>query len=285
MATISVDNFTDAACPFAFSAEPRLTALHWYYGDQLAWTPRMIVLSEERRDGHTGPFTVEMVQAGSRRLRDAWGMPIDDTLRPYFAASVHAARAVVAARQYAPAKADALLRQLRVLNMGGGLLDDPDLIADAAAGAGIAPEDLAAWLRDPDVELQLRADMAAARDPHPAALAQPQRLSRNGDGWRYSAPSLLFTAADGRTAAVAGFQPTAAYEAVLVNLDPTVRRAAPPESAAELLAWAPWPLATAEVAEVLGIPQDEARAALVEIADEESVGQDGYWTLRVPVTV
>jgi 2-hydroxychromene-2-carboxylate isomerase len=285
VATISVENFTDAACPFAFSAEPRLTALRWYYGDQLRWTPRQIVLSEERRDGTEGPFTLEMLQGGQRRLRDAWGMPIDDTLRPYFAASVHAARAVVATWQYAPEKAEALQRRLRVLNMGGGQLDDPALIERAAVEAGIDPIDLTAWLKDPDVEIRLRADMAAARDPHPAALAQTQRLSRNGDGWRYSAPSLVFTAESGRTAAVAGFQTTGAYEAVLANLDPTLVRGPKPESVAELLDWAEWPLATAEVAEVMELSHDEARQALAEVADEDAVGQDGYWALRAPVTV
>jgi 2-hydroxychromene-2-carboxylate isomerase len=280
MATISVENFTDAACPFAFSAEPRLLALRWRYGDRLDWTPRMIVLSEERSDGSETGFTPAMLQVGLRRLRDQWGMPIDDGLRPYLAASVHAARAVAAVRQYAPEKAEALLRRLRVLTMGGGLLDDPELIHRAAREAGVDPDDLDAWVRDPDVEIALREDKAAARTPHAAALAQTQRLARNGEGWRYTAPSIVFTTSDGRTAAAAGFQSTDAYEAVLANLDPTVQRRDKPESVSELLAWAPYPLATAEVAELMEVSPDEARELLAAVADEESVGQDGYWTLR-----
>jgi predicted DsbA family dithiol-disulfide isomerase len=280
MATISVQEFTDPACPFAFSAEPRMLAMRWRYGDQLDWKQRMIVLSEESKPSH-GSFTPEMLSAGLERFAREFGMPIDAGVRPYMSRTIDACRAVIAAEQYAPDQAPLLVRALRVENMGNrGMLDDPELIARAATTAGIDPVDLEAWAKDPDVEIRLRADIAAARDPKPAALAQKQRLAKNGeDGWRYTAPSLLYTTSDGRHAEVAGFQSTDSYEAVLANLDPTLERRAAPESAAELLAWAPYPLATAEVAELLEVSLDEARAQLSAVATEESVGQDGYWTL------
>lgn len=277
MATISVTHFTDPGCPFAFSAEPRILQLQWRYGDQLDWTTRMIVLSESADDYAKKGFTPEMLQGGARRLRDQWGMPIDDTLRQRMHATLPACRAFVAARQYAPERAELLLRRLRVLNMGGGLLDDPALIAQAATDAGIDPADLDAWVRDPDVTIELRADMAAARDPHPAALAQQARLSPSGDRWRYSAPSLLFTDAAGTTVAAPGFQPEAVYEAVLSNLDPTLVQRDAPTDVTEVLEWAQWPLATAEVATLLGVTADEARTALSTVATETPVGQDGYW--------
>ncbi len=279
MATISVENFTDAGCPFAFSAEPRLLALRWRFGDQLRWTPRMIVLSEEAAQSR-GPFTPERLQAGFRRLREEWGMPIDDAPRPYLPATLPAALAVVATRQYAPERADAVLRALRVEYMAGrGQLDEPGLILRAGAIGGVDPADLQAWLADPDAMIRLRADMAAARDPHPAAIAQRHKLASHGDGWRYTCPTLVFKSGTGRTAAAAGFQPTEAYEAVLANLDPTLERRADPESAAQVLEWAPYPLATAEVAEVLGVSRDEARDALGAVAEAQPAGQDVYWTL------
>lgn len=284
MATISVTHFTDPGCPFAFSAEPRLLALQWRYGDQLDWTTRMIVLSESADSYASKGFTPEMLQAGALRLREQWGMPIDGALRERIAATAPACRAFVAARQYAPEQAELLLRRLRVLNFTGGSLDDPALIAQAADEAGIDTADLDAWLRDPDVEIELRADMAAARDPHPAALAQKARLSPAGDGWRYSAPSLVFTDAQGRSAAVPGFQPDTTYEAVLANLDSTLERRDAPADVTEVLEWAPWPLATVEVATLLDISVDDARTALATVADEERVGQDGYWTARAAVT-
>lgn len=278
MATISVTHFTDPGCPFAFSAEPRLLTLQWRYGDQLEWDTRMIVLSESPDDYLAKGFTPELLQRGHRQLRAAWGMPIDDTLRPRMHATAPACRAFVAARQYAPERADRLLRRLRVLNMGGGVLDDPALIEQAAVEAGIDVADLDAWVRDPDVSIELRADMAAARDPHPAALAQPDRLASTKDGGhRYTAPSLIFRAADGTTAAAPGFQPGETYEAVLANLDPTLEQRDPPADVTEVLEWAPWPLASIEVASLLDISTDEARTALAAVASETPVGQDGYW--------
>lgn len=279
MATISVTHFTDPGCPFAFSAEPRLLALQWRYGDQLEWDTRMIVLSESPDDYLAKGFTPEKLQGGHRRLRAAWGMPIDDTLRPRMHATAPACRAFVAARQYAPERADGLLRRLRVLTMGGGVLDDPALIARAAVEAGIDTADLDAWVQDPDVSIELRADMAAARDPHPAARAQRDRVAATADGWRYTAPSLIFGAQDGTSAAAPGFQPSETYEAVLANLCPTLEQRDPPADVTEVLRWAPWPLASIEVATLLDVSADEARTALAAVATETSVGQDGYWSL------
>ncbi len=277
MSTISVEHFTDPGCPFAFSAEPRLLALQWRYGDQLSWTTRMVVLSESADEYAAKGLTPEIAQVGARTLRDAHGMPIDDTLRP-LAATVHACRAFVAARQYAPERAGLLLRRLRVLAMDGGVLDDPTLIAQAVAEAGIDAADMEAWLRDPDVTVALRADMAAARDPLPAALAQNHKLAPAGDGRRYTCPSVVFTAPDGTTAVVAGFQATETYETVLANLVPDLERREPPASVDELLAWSPFPLATAEIAEIMQISAAKAREQAATVADEHPAGQDAYWS-------
>lgn len=43
MTQVSIELFTDPACPFAFSAEPVRQRLRWHYGEGLRWTPRMIV--------------------------------------------------------------------------------------------------------------------------------------------------------------------------------------------------------------------------------------------------
>ena len=45
--SVEVTLFTDPACPFAFSAEPVRQRLRWHYGDQLVWSTRMIVLTDE----------------------------------------------------------------------------------------------------------------------------------------------------------------------------------------------------------------------------------------------
>jgi hypothetical protein len=200
-------------------------------------------------------------------------MPIDP--RPYArpASSEPACRAFVAARLHAPDRAEALLRRLRVRAMLGGLLDDPALIDAAAADAGIDPAGLAAWSASDDAAAALEADAAAARDPLPAARALDHKLGGPREQRRYTAPSYVIGGL-----AVPGFNAVEAYEAAVANAAPDLPRRPRPESAAELLAWAGEPLATAEVALVMARSIDDAREELGQTARFEPAGPDGYWT-------
>jgi hypothetical protein len=40
MAELQITEFTDPACPFAWSAEPQRRRLEWLYGNQLGWDVR-----------------------------------------------------------------------------------------------------------------------------------------------------------------------------------------------------------------------------------------------------
>ena len=122
--------------------------------------------------------------------------------------------------------------------------------------------------------MALEADAAASRDPLPAARALDHRLGGPPEERRYTAPSYVIGGW-----AVPGFNPVEPYEMAIANVAPEVRRAPPPASASELLAWAAEPLATAEVAVVLGVDRDAARVALEAEAVEHTAGADGYWTL------
>jgi len=263
---LEVELFTDPACPFAFSAEPVRLRLRWHYGDGLRWRTRMIVLTRE-------PGEAEKLAEGAPGLQRRYGMPIEP--RPYErpASSEPACRAFVAARRHAPDRADALLRRLRVRVMLGGLLDDPALIDAAAADAGIDPAALAAWRASSQVAADLEADAAAARDPLPAARALDHKLGGPRDQRRYTAPSYVIGGF-----AVPGFNPVEAYEAAIANAAPDLERRPRPGSAEELLAWAGEPLATAEVALVMGAGIEHVRAALRDVARFEPAGADGYWT-------
>src|SRR3954451_15300364 len=166
---LDVELFTDPACPFAFSAEPVRVRLRWHYGEGLRWMTRMIVLTRE-------PGEAEKLAEGAPTLQRRFGMPIDPAPYPRPASSEPACRAVVAARLHAPGRADALLRRLRVRVMQQGLLDDPALIAAAAADAELDPAELAAWCETDEVAAALEADAAAARAPSPAARALDHKL-------------------------------------------------------------------------------------------------------------
>jgi len=265
--TVSIELFTDPACPFAFSAEPVRQRLRWHYGDALRWTVRMIVLTLE-------PGEAEKLAEGAGGLQHKYGMPIDPSPYPRPASSEPACRAVVAARMYAPDRAEQLLRHLRVRVMKGGLLDEPSLIDGAARDAGLDAGALTEWVLTPEVDAELRADIAAARAPSDAARALDHKLGGPRSERRYTAPSYII---EGFT--VPGFNPVEAYEVAIANLAPDVARRGKPESVLELLEWAPEPLATAEAAMIMQMGIEHARAELQRVAVFEPAGADGYWTL------
>jgi predicted DsbA family dithiol-disulfide isomerase len=264
---LDAELFTDPACPFAFSAEPVRIRLRWHYGAGLRWTTRMIVLTRE-------PGEAEKLAEGAPGLQRRYGMPIDPRPYPRPASSEPACRAVVAARLNAPDRADALLRRLRVRVMQAGLLDDPALIDAAAADAGLDPGALREWSASDEAAAALEEDAAAARDPLPAGRALDHKLGGPREQRRYTAPSYVIGGV-----AVPGFNPVEAYETAIANRAPDLPRRAKPASVGELLEWAGEPLATAEVALVMGVDHDAARAELEPVARFEAAGADGYWAL------
>ena len=276
---VHVREFTDPGCPFAFSAEPAIWRLRWLYGDQLDWETRMVVLSESPADYDAKGFTVEKLSQGLRDLQQRYGMPIDWRLRPRMHATAPACRAVVATRLHCPDREWLILRALRVRCMAGALLDEQSTVDGAARDSGIDPRDLTRWLDDPAVDEALREDIKIARRPSSASLAQVHKLASTTDGGqRYTCPSFEFTGPDGRRLDNPGFQPVEVYETAIANLAPELERRAAPASVDELLEWARVPLATAEVAAVMGIDAGEARAELARVARETPVGADGYWS-------
>jgi hypothetical protein len=142
-------------------------------------------------------------------------MPIVTKQRRYAAPTVHACRAVVAVRERWPERADAYLRHLRVLIMGGEMADDSDTFELAAERTGLPVRELAAHAGTPEVEAALQADARAAR------------------GRRCPSIELAATGAELTDEA----------------LEPLTPR---PEPAGvdDVLAWAPYPLATVEVAAI-----------------------------------
>jgi predicted DsbA family dithiol-disulfide isomerase len=270
-----INHFTDPACPFAFSAEPARLKLRWLYGGQIEWRPRMVVLSQSPRDYEAKGFTPERQEQALQTIQAKYGMPIDTGRRPRMMATVHACRAVVAARLRAPEKEEALLRRLRIHAMAGDLIDEPSVIALAAREAGIEPMSIfRAEEDDPSLEVTLREDMAAARAPSAAAQALPHKL---GPGPRYTCPSYEIARAGGDWPRfdVPGFQPVEVYEAAIANLAPELERKPLAESTEEVLGWAGEPLAAPEVAAIRGVSIAEAEAELAEVASQQS----GWWSL------
>ena len=281
MPELTITEYTDPGCPFAWSAEPARRRIDWLYGDHLIWQVRMVGLADDPAHYERVGFTPERQSESLRRLSHAHHMPMDTGRRPRMAATMPACRAVVAVRRHAPESERAMLRALRVEHFSGQLLDEPATLAAAARRAGLDASELEAWMAEPATEEALQEDLRAARTPSPRALALSHKLARSDDGHRYTCPS--YEIERGGTEfglAVPGFQPLAAYEVAVANLAPGLKRRADPDDVAEVLRWAGEPLATAEVAEVCRIDLEDARERLGRIAHEEHVGFDGLWSLN-----
>jgi predicted DsbA family dithiol-disulfide isomerase len=280
VADVCITEFTDPGCPWAWSAEPFRRRLTWLYGDRLEWRARMVGLAEHPDEYLDKGFTPERQAQAFARIAHEHEMPIDTSVRPRMAATLPACRAVVAARLHAPERMRALLRRLRVRHFAGELLDEPGTVEGAAADAGLDAGTLRAWMAGDDVERALREDMAAAREPMPAARALDTKLANWSGGRRYTCPSYeIVRVSDGVRIAVPGFQPFGVYDVVTANLVPGLDRREPPSSVGDVLAWTGTPLASKEVAVVCDISLAEAREQLGRVADERHLGFDGLWTL------
>ena len=277
MAPIKITEFTDPGCPWAWNAEPVRARLDYLYGDWIEWRVRMVVLSEEPRTGATARMLTDRMKEMARSLP----MPIDTRPKAHAAATLPACRLVTGAKVHRPQATRRVLRQLRVRNWSGELLDAPHTLEEVAADAGIAAAEAAGWQQDAEVEAQLRADMAAAREPLPAARALDHKLANWSGGMRYTCPSYeIERTEDGVRIAIPGFQPFPVYDVVLANLAPGLERRPAPESATEVLAWSGIPMATAEVASVLDADYIDTREELAREAHLTPVGADGFWSLR-----
>jgi 2-hydroxychromene-2-carboxylate isomerase len=242
---LALRHFTDPGSALAFAFEPQRLQLLWRYGDQLEWDLCMAVRSTERDQNG---LDAGRQAAWLRRVRRDSGMPIETAQRRYAAPTVHACRAVVAVRERWPEHADAYLRHLRVLIMGGEMADDSDAFEIAAERTGLPVRELSAYAGSAEVETALQAD---------ARAAQGRRC-----------PSIVVAATDAELA-----EP---------DLEALTPRAAAAE-VAEVLAWAPYPLATIEVAAVCGRPPAVVRAELeASGARFAPVNGDGYWSAGSP---
>ena len=94
----------------------------------------------------------------------------------------------------------------------------PGLDAAAVAGA----------IETPVVWAAYEADRARARTAAGSPTEFQDRAFNSDGAVRYTAPSLIFEAADGRRLEVGGFQPIEAYDVAVANLDVTLERRRPP---------------------------------------------------------
>ena len=283
--------YTDAACPWAYSAGPALRVLEWRYRDQLSWRLVMIGLRDEVGEAAAAAFDAAASLQSRRTFRELYGMPFDLVPKPRLAATGRGCRAVVAARLDAPGSEWRVLRALQFANFTSGLmLDDDGQIHDVLRTvSGIDADLIVDRLDAPDVSAAYEFDRDDARTAAGTAAEAQGKTSTSDGPVRFTAPSIVFRSGE-RSLVAGGWQPLLAYDVLLANLDPGLERTPPPGSPAPLLEHFADGLATAEVAALLAegadpIPDLEStERMLLELAaagvvQRVPLGHDALWRL------
>jgi protein-disulfide isomerase-like protein with CxxC motif len=290
MAPVDATLYTDASCPWAYSASPALRVLEWRFRDQLSWRLVMIGLREEASEAAVRAYDPERALARNRIYAERYGMPFGSAAKERPAGAGRGCRAVVAAALLAPGSEWSVFRALQLANFTTTLyLDDAESIRDALLGVeGIDAGRIAALVDDDAVVAEYERQRAEARSATGTAAEAQGKTSTSDGPVRFTAPSLVFES-DGRTLVAGGWQPLLAYDVVLANLDPTLERVPPPDSPELLLAYFRDGLTTAEAALLLADGSDpipdraDAEAALAALVAEgkavrHPVGNDALWT-------
>ena len=282
--------FTDPACPWGYSANPDLTVLKWRYAEAIRWRYVMIGLAETPERYVNSGYTPERMVAGYADFRRRFGMPFQAAPRPRVTGTGRVCRAVVAVRLQDPALEWAAIRALQFRWFTTDALldeDDAEIAAALETVEGLDAAAVVAALDAKTTEDAYQRDRAQARTAAGGAT-EFQGKSANTDGAeRFTAPSVLFTTDTGQTLEAGGFQSLAAYDVVIANLDRTLPRREPAESAEQVLDAFPAGVTTQEVAAVRApsLVEPDRRAAELELlallaagkARRTPLGDDALW--------
>jgi 2-hydroxychromene-2-carboxylate isomerase len=285
---LSATHFTDPGCPWAYSASPALAVLRWRFGDGVDWRLATIGLTESGEQYERRGYTPARSARGYLRFR-RYGMPFATAPRRRIPGTSRACRAIVATRLTDPAREYAVFRALQFGWFTTSLVLDED--ADLAVALGRVPgldvEAVVGAIDSATVVEAYEADRAGARSAAGGATEAQGRAANTDGVVRFTAPSLVFEASDGRRLEAGGFQPLEAYDVVIANLDPSLPRRDAPGSVEEALAAFEYGLTTQEVAALMA-PRNEApdrraaEEALIDLAaaggcSRASLGNDALW--------
>jgi 2-hydroxychromene-2-carboxylate isomerase len=286
--------YTDAACPWAYSASPSLRVLEWRYREQLSWRLVMIGLREEVSDASVRSFDPARSVLGHHTFRERYGMPFGLVPKERPAGTGRGCRAVVAARLLSPGSEFRVVRALQLAYFTTPLLldDDEQIGIELRSVPGIDAAAIVASLDSPEVAAAYERDRAETRSAAGSAAEAQGKTSTSDGPVRFTAPSIVFEL-DGRQLVAGGWQPGLTYDALIANLDPRLERTPPPRTAEPLLEYFDDGLTTAEVAALLADGPDPiadlkgAERMLLEVvargdAVRSPLGQDAVWTRASP---
>ena len=289
VAVVEATLYTDAACPWAYCASPALRVLEWRYRDQLAWRLVTIGLREDASALIARGYDPTRAAKRLGTFHERYAMPFDLVPKERAAGTGLGCRAVVAARLLDPGSEWRVLRALQLAQFTSGLLlDDRERIEDVLRGVRDVDADrIIASLDAAEVEEAYRRDREEARRAAGTPAEAQDKTSTSDGPVRFTAPSLVFRRGE-RTLVAGGWQPLAAYDVLLANLEPTLAREPAPPTSAPLFEFFPDGLTTAEVALLLADGPDPvadlraAEHALGELAATGAIvrvplGNDALW--------
>jgi protein-disulfide isomerase-like protein with CxxC motif len=281
--------YTDAGCPWAYSANPALRVLEWRFREQLRWRLVMIGLREEPSETAVKTYDPQLALSRWRMFEERYGMPFatDPKARP--SGTGRGCRAVVAASLVEPGTEWVVFRALQLANFTGHLYLD---VGESIRGClrevpGVDSEAVVERIDDEDVVAAYDRHRAEARSAAGTPAEAQSKTSSSEADVRFTAPSVVFRR-NGEVAYAGGWQPLLSYDTILANFAPELERVPPPDSPQPVLEFFPRGLTTAEVAMLLAYGSDPvpdrrvAEDMLTELAAagviaRSQLGSDALW--------
>jgi predicted DsbA family dithiol-disulfide isomerase len=266
--TVEARYYTDPTCPWSWSAEPVLRKLMVEFGDNISWT---YVMGGLARDYTRSPGGADALLAHWLDVADEGAMPIDPRLwrDGPLGSSYPACMAVKAAAEQ---DGDAAGRYLRAVREGlmcfRRKLDTSEALVEEARRARLDVERFRVDLASNAIVEAFGEDLEEVRHPTDAARAARTTIELGGRE-RMSFPSVAFVGKDGSRAYASGQRGYDALRAAAVEVGAAPVGAAPPGVLEALRRFGL--MATAEVAEVCGLPGPRAPAELWRLAAEWQV--------------
>ena len=249
--------YTDAGCPWAYSANPALRVLEWRFRDQLSWRLVMIGLREEPSEAAIRTFDGERALARWRVFEERYGMPFATEPKERPAGTGRGCRAVVAAGMLEPGSEWTVFRALQIANFASRSTSTTPTAS--ARPSSRRRRRRGRHRRELDDDGRRRRVRAPARGGtircgHARARRRTRRRRRTGACASLRRRSCS-DAARRRSSREAGSRCSPTTRCSRTSR-PTLERVPPPESPAPLLEFFPGGLTTAEVALLLAEGSD-----------------------------
>lgn len=247
--TVSVTEYTDPICSWAWGTEPKLRLLRWRHGHRMTWRTVMGGLIGDATNGRADwdpVLAAKPMQVYWRQTNRYTGQPYPVPMRRMARSTDPAGRAVHAALRQGPDVAARVLRRLRESTFIFGITPyTPEEFATAAGGVpGLDVTRFVADLAHPAVAADYQRDWEETRNPndHVRFLEGNYvgigNLKHSEGHDRYAFPTLIFRG-EGGEVTVPGWLPYSAYVDALESVCPgSTAEARPDPTPAEALdAW------------------------------------------------